>query len=185
MVVVWSWPLNGFGGIWSDGRPVFNPAPDLSTMLYICQSRLDGSRQRVTTRAAQVTECVTSNTLSEETVYTCNCRACLDLNTLRSRWNGYSFADGIFAFIFYCEYVSFWFIFHWNMLPMVQLINNSELVQIMAWHRTGDKPLLNQRWPWLRRIYAPPGLDELMSPCLCWQSWLSLNSAGRLLSAPF
>ena len=37
--------------------------------------------------------------------------------------------------------IVFWLNFHWNMLARVQLTNNPALVQIMAWRRSGDKPL--------------------------------------------
>ena len=35
----------------------------------------------------------------------------------------------------------FWLRFHWNLFQKVQLKNIPTLVQIMAWHRPGDKPL--------------------------------------------
>ena len=41
-------------------------------------------------------------------------------------------------------------------------INNiPTLVQIMAWHRPGDKPLSEQWWLDYQRIYASLGLNEL------------------------
>ena len=30
---------------------------------------------------------------------------------------------------------------HWNYIPKGPIDNKSALVQVMAWHRTGDKPL--------------------------------------------
>ena len=31
--------------------------------------------------------------------------------------------------------------FHWNFFPKGPIDNISVMVQVMAWHRTGDKPL--------------------------------------------
>ena len=64
-----------------------------------------------------------------------------DFNTLRPRQNGRHFADDIFNCISLNENV--WIMIK-NSLKFVPkgLINNiPALVQIMAWHRPGDKPL--------------------------------------------
>ena len=37
--------------------------------------------------------------------------------------------------------ILFWFTYHWNLFPRVQLTNTPGIVQLMAWCRTGDKPL--------------------------------------------
>ena len=39
---------------------------------------------------------------------------------------------------YWTKVIVFWFRLHWILLPRAQLI---KLVQVMAWHRTGDKPL--------------------------------------------
>ena len=68
------------------------------------------------------------------------------INTLRPRQDGHHFEDDIFKFIFLYEN---WFIlleFHWDLFPMFQSISKLVLVQIMAWHRAGDKPLYKPRW---------------------------------------
>ena len=41
--------------------------------------------------------------------------------------------------------------------------NNTSLVQIMAWRRTGDKPLSEQMMAWVDDAYASLGLNELES----------------------
>ena len=43
----------------------------------------------------------------------------------------------------------FWLKFHWNLLLVVVRVHMTlpALVLVMAWHRTGDKPLFNQWWP--------------------------------------
>ena len=38
----------------------------------------------------------------------------------------------------------FWLKFHWSLIPEVQLTNKATLVQVMAWRKTGDKPLPEQ-----------------------------------------
>ena len=59
--------------------------------------------------------------------------------------------------------VVFWFEFHRNLFPWGPTNNTSALVQIMAWRRTGGKPLYNQWWHCSRWcIYASLGLDELI-----------------------
>ena len=63
------------------------------------------------------------------------------INTLRPRQNGRHFADGIFKCIFLNENV--WILIK-NLLRFVHKgpINNiPTFVQIMAWRRSGDKPL--------------------------------------------
>ena len=53
--------------------------------------------------------------------------------------------------------------FHWNLFPSVQLTKSQHwMVQVMAWRRTGNKPLpepmLTVHW----RIYAALGGDEFI-----------------------
>ena len=69
------------------------------------------------------------------------CRHNNDLNTLRPRHNGRHFADDIFKCIFLNENV-------WNpikislkFVPKGPINYIPALVQIMAWRRSGDKPL--------------------------------------------
>ena len=61
-------------------------------------------------------------------------------NTLRPRQNGRHFPDDIFKCIFLDENVQIahkiWLMF----APKIPINNIPELVQIMAWHRQGEKP---------------------------------------------
>ena len=50
-------------------------------------------------------------------------------------------ADDIFKCISFNENDKFRFKFHWNLLSGVPIDNKPALVHIMAWRRTGDKPL--------------------------------------------
>ena len=63
------------------------------------------------------------------------------LNTLRPRWNWQHFADDIFKRIFFNENV--WISFEISLKFVLKgpIDNIPLLVQIMAWHRPGDKPL--------------------------------------------
>ena len=69
-------------------------------------------------------------------VLICNWKLIL-LNTLRLRQNRSHFADNIFKCIFLNEnaWISLKFV------PKVRINNFEALVQIMAWHRPGNKPL--------------------------------------------
>ena len=81
--------------------------------------------------------------------YTCWCPGALHhqfinrhgINILRPRKNGQHFSDNIFKCIFLNENVwisnTIWLKF----VPKGPIDNNTALVQIMAWRRTGDKPL--------------------------------------------
>ena len=65
----------------------------------------------------------------------------LHLNTLRPRQNGRHFADDIFGCIFLNENVWIAIKIWLNFVPKGPINNIPTLVQIMAWRRTGDKPL--------------------------------------------
>ena len=82
------------------------------------------------------------------------------LNTLRPRQNGRHFADTIFQCIFLNEKALISLKISQKFIPMVRINNIPALVQIMALHRPGDKPLYE---PWLVywRIYASLGLNDL------------------------
>ena len=62
-------------------------------------------------------------------------------NTLRPRRNGHHFADDIFKCFFFNENV--WILIKISLKFVLkgQINNIPALVQIMAWHRPGDKPL--------------------------------------------
>ena len=83
------------------------------------------------------------------------------VNTLRPRQNGRHFAD-IFKCNFLDETVWISIKILLKFLPTGPINNISALVQIMAWHRLGDKPLSEPKWLVYWRIYASLGLNELM-----------------------
>ena len=62
-------------------------------------------------------------------------------NTLRPRQNGRHFADDIFKCIFLNESVWIPIDISLKFVPKGPINNNPALVQIMAWRRSGDKPL--------------------------------------------
>ena len=64
--------------------------------------------------------------------------------TLRPRQNGRHFPDDIFKCIFLNENAWTLIKMSLNFVPRVQINNVPALVQIMAWHRPGDKPLSEQ-----------------------------------------
>ena len=63
------------------------------------------------------------------------------LNTLRPRQNGRHFPDGIFKCMFLNENVWIAIEISLKFIPKGLINNIPALVQIMAWRRTGDKPL--------------------------------------------
>ena len=63
------------------------------------------------------------------------------LNTLRPRQNGHHFADDIFKCIFLNENIWILIKISLKFVPKSPINNIPALVQIMAWRRSGDKPL--------------------------------------------
>ena len=63
------------------------------------------------------------------------------INTLRPRQNGRHFTDDIFKCIFLNENTCISLEISLKFVRKVQINNILALVQIMAWHRPGDKPL--------------------------------------------
>ena len=61
--------------------------------------------------------------------------------TMRPRQNGRHFADGIFKCIFLNEDIWIFIKISLKFVPKVRINNIPALVQIMALHRPGDKPL--------------------------------------------
>ena len=62
-------------------------------------------------------------------------------NTLTPRQNGRHFADDIFNCIFLNENARISLKSSLKFVPKVRINNIPALVQIMAWHRPGDKPI--------------------------------------------
>ena len=63
------------------------------------------------------------------------------VNTLRPRQDGHHFADDIFTCIFFNENCCILIRFSLKYVHKGLIDNNPALVQIMAWRRSGDKPL--------------------------------------------
>ena len=63
------------------------------------------------------------------------------INTLRPRQNGRHFPDDIFKRIFLNENVRILLKISLKFVPKGPINNIPALVQMMAWRRTGDKPL--------------------------------------------
>ena len=64
-----------------------------------------------------------------------------DLNTLRQRQDGRRFSDDIFKCIFLNENAGISLMKSLKFVPKVRINNIPVLVKIMAWRRTGGKPL--------------------------------------------
>ena len=74
-------------------------------------------------------------------MHSCVTRLCW-VNTLRQRQNGCRFRRRHFSNTFYwMKMYEFQLKFHWSLFLRVQLTIFPALVQIMAWHQPGDKPL--------------------------------------------
>ena len=63
------------------------------------------------------------------------------IDTLRPRQNGYHFTNSIFKCIFLNENVWIPIKISLRFVPKCPINNISSLLQIMAWHQPGDKPL--------------------------------------------
>ena len=81
-------------------------------------------------------------------------------NILRPRQNGHRFAKCIFKRIFLNENVRISIKISLKFVPKGPINNNPALVQIMAWRRSGDKPLSEAMIVYWR-IYASLDLNEL------------------------
>ena len=66
------------------------------------------------------------------------------------------FPKGIFLKIF-----EFWLKFHWSLFPIGIIDSKSILVQVMAWHHVGTKPLSEPMITQFTDAYASPGLSVL------------------------
>ena len=94
-------------------------------------------------------------------VYVWNFHICF--NTLRPSQNGRHFPDDIFKYIFLNENVWFSRQMSLKFVPKVPINRIPALVQIMAWHRPGDKPLCEPMMVWL-----PTHI------CVTWPQWVNI-----------
>ena len=79
--------------------------------------------------------------------------------------NGRHFVDDIFKRIFLNEKFRISIQISLKFVPMSPIDNKPALVQIMAWHRTGDKPLPEPMMALFIDAYAALGGDELKTKC--------------------
>ena len=92
------------------------------------------------------------------------------INTLRPRQNGRHFADDIFKHILFNENVSISIKVSLKFVPKGPINNIPALVQIMAWHCPGDKPLSE-----------PMMLISMTHICVTQPQWVKLMaSMGRI-----
>ena len=85
-------------------------------------------------------------------------------NTLRPRQNGRCFADDTFKHIFLNENVRILSKISLKFVPKGPINNNPALVQIMAWRRSGDKPL-----------YEPMMVSLLTHICVTRPQWVKVQ----------
>ena len=71
-----------------------------------------------------------------------------NLNTLRLKQNGRRFADDVFKCIFLNENVCILIKISLKFVPKGPINNIPALVQVMAWRRSGDKPLSEPMMVW-------------------------------------
>ena len=83
------------------------------------------------------------------------------LNTLRPRQNGPHFADDTFKRIFVNETFRISIKISLKFVPKGPINNIPALVQIMAWRRSGDKPLSEPMMVWLLTHICITRLNEL------------------------
>ena len=83
------------------------------------------------------------------------------LSTLMPRQNGRQFADGIFKCLFLSENVYISIKTSLKFVPKGPIDNMTALVQIMAWRRTGDKP-----------ISEPMTVSLMMHICVTRPQWV-------------
>ena len=91
------------------------------------------------------------------------------INTLRPRWNGRRFADDTFKRIFLNEDVRISIKISLKFVPKGPINNNTALVQIMAWRRSGDKSLSEPMMVNLLThicITQPQWVNKLLNPQL-------------------
>ena len=100
-------------------------------------------------------------------IYTCD--SLTNVDTLRPRQNGRHFADDIFKCIFSNENVWILIKISLKFVPKGPINNNPALVQIMAWRRSGDKPL-----------FEPMMVSLLTHICVTRPQWVNLTQDCHL-----
>ena len=90
------------------------------------------------------------------------CPFCANFNTLRQRQNGCHLPDDIFKCIFLNENSWISIMISLKFVPKVPIKNILALVLKVAWRHQAPSHYLNQWWLIYWRIYASPGLNELV-----------------------
>ena len=114
------------------------------------------------------------------TVYGVNGPLCV--NTLRPRQNGRRFADDTFKRIFFNENVRISITISLKFVPKGPINNIPALVQIMAWRRSGDKPLSEPMMvSLLMHIFVtrPQWVNSIYKWCIgghiyTWTRWVNI-----------
>ena len=91
-----------------------------------------------------------------------SCQYRYSVNTLRPTQNGRRFADDTFKCIFLNENVRILIKISLKFVPKGPVNNNPALFQIMAWRRSGDKPLSE-----------PMMVSLLTHICITWPQWVN------------
>ena len=92
------------------------------------------------------------------------------INTLWPRQNGRYIADNIFIFIFLNEKVWILIKISLNFVPKYPIYNTPALVQVMAYRRSGDKPLSE-----------PMMVSLLMHICITQPQWVNWTNVDQTL----
>ena len=95
------------------------------------------------------------------------CQAGVKANTLRPRQNGRHFADDIFKRNFLNENIWITIKISLKFVPKGPINNIPALVQIMAWRRSGDKPLSE-----------PMMINLLTHICITRPQWVDSSAPG-------
>ena len=126
------------------------------------------------------------------------------VNTLRPRQNGLLFADDTFKRIFLNQNARISIKISLRFVPKGPINNNSALVQIVAWRRSGDKPLSEPRMvsllthicvtrpQWVKRIFHQilivmvkssviwkQILTDRLRDGLAWNEWMEGGMDGK------
>ena len=87
----------------------------------------------------------------------------LNTNTLRLRRNTQHFADNIFKHIFFSENVWIFIKLSLKFVPKGPINNTPALVQIMAWH-----------WPGIKPLSEPMIVSLMMYICVARSQWIKM-----------
>ena len=108
----------------------------------------------------------------------------LGVNTLRPRQNGRRFTDDVFKCIFLNENVWISLKISLTCVPKVPINNIPALIQILAWRRSGDKPLSEPMMVSLLThicVTRPQWVNSLaLGRCGLYLEWVSFKLISRI-----